>query len=307
MKVAITGATGLLGTALTYALDGKHDVLMISDASEVAFGKKAKRAIADVRDKKVLSQVLSKFEPDVIVNCAALTNVDYCEDHYEEALELSAGGAQNSAEYADENDCRLIHISTDYVFDGLKGGGMYIEEDEPNPVSKYGESKLEAEKRIEEIDCDYLILRTTMYGWNVRGKKNYAMSFHAALAAGKPAKAFVNQYNTPLLANDLADAIVQLLGKDASGVLHVGGGTRANRAGFARELASVFGFDPRLVEEVKLTEGMLAARRPPDASLDSSKLEAILGRRMPTLKAGLKRFRLLAEEGYAGKFKVIRG
>ncbi len=306
MRIAITGGTGLLGTALVHALSGQHDVLTLSSASEIAFGS-AKNANADIRDAAGLRKAMNDFKPEAVVHAAAQTNVDWCESHFEEALDYNARGTENVARYCLENNARLIHISTDYVFDGKKKGGRYTEEDAPHPISKYGESKLEGEKTVQRIDGDYLILRTTMYGWNVRGKKNYAMIFYDALSASQPVKAFRNQFNTPMFANDFADVIAELLGRSDTGVLHAGCSTRVSRPEFARTLAQVFGFDESLVEEVDLTDDMMPAPRPRDCSLYSGKLEALLGRGMPSLREGLERFKRLRDEGYAQRFRIIRG
>ena len=306
MRIAITGGTGLLGTALAHSLATSHEGFLLSDASTVEHEGCA-NVTADVRDGHGLKRALDPIKPDALIHTAALTRVDYCEDHAEEATELNVVGTANAAGYAAAEGARLVHISTDFVFDGTKPGGMYVEEDPVHVESVYARTKLEAEGEVRKAGSDHAILRTTSYGWNVRGKINYAMAFCDSFSSGKPVNAFTNQISTPMLANDLADAIGMLLLNWTPGLLHAGCATRASRAQFALELADVFGFDKSLVRPTELKDGMLPAKRPTDASLDSTKFWNAIGASAPTLREGIERFKRLREQGYAQNFRVVRG
>jgi dTDP-4-dehydrorhamnose reductase len=306
MRIVVTGGTGLLGTALAHKLSQSHELYLLSDASVVKYGN-CSSLKADICNPAALKAAFDSAKPDAIIHTAALTNVDYCEDHHAEADALNATAPANAAAYCKAKDIRLVHVSTDFVFDGKKPGGMYVETDETNPANYYSVSKFNGENAVVAAGGNFAAVRTTMYGLNVRGKKNYAMMFYESFSAGTPFKAFSNQFNTPMLANDLAAVISELVVSDATGIFHCGAPDRVNRVQFATQMAETFGFDKALIEPVELKDGMLAANRPRDVSLNSSKLEKTLGRKIPTLKEGIARFKQLKESDYESKFEVLKG
>ncbi|MBI3588055.1 SDR family oxidoreductase [Candidatus Micrarchaeota archaeon] len=302
MKIAVTGGTGLLGIALGHSLRGTHEVALIGNTSTAVMEGCASSA-ADIANRDSIHACLARIGPDAVVHAAAQTNVDYCEDHWKEAVRENVDGSANVASYCAKAGAKMVAVSTDYVFDGTKS--FYTEDDSPHPLGRYAQSKLLGEQAARAETDDLAIVRTTMYGWNHRGKKNYAMYFLENLQAGNGIEAFADQFNTPMLANDLADAIKDLLERDSTGLFHAGCQNRVSRVQFAQTLASVFNLDGSLVAPINIREKNFKSPRPPDASLDSSKLQNEIGRQTPTLSEGLGRFRQLIESGYKEEAKIV--
>lgn len=209
MKVMIAGGKGQLGSDCTQVLQKSYDVISV-DIEEV-----------DIAIYKDLAKMVGQFLPDVIVNCAAYTQVDRCETDKELAWEVNVKGAQNLALCAQNNGCRLIHISTDYVFDGLKRvPEPYIEDDSPNPLSYYGITKLESEKAVRQTLEQHVIIRTAwLYGVNGH---NFLKSI-LKLALKDPTrtiKVVSDQFGSPTWSWRLANQIDDLIAKKGQGTYH---------------------------------------------------------------------------------------
>jgi dTDP-4-dehydrorhamnose reductase len=286
LRVLVTGAGGLLGSKVVeLAVEKGYDVY----ATYLTHVPPAGRAVKmDVTDREQVFKVLEAARPDAVVHCAALTNVDLCETEKELALKVNVDGARIVAEAAKSVGSYLVHVSTDYVFDGEKG--MYREEDEPNPVNFYGYSKLLGEKAVEEVGGDYLTVRpSVIYGSRpAGGKTNFALWLIDSLKAGREVKILVDQYVSPTLNTNLAAMILDAVERRLTGVLHTAGATRASRFEFAVKLADVFGLDRSLIRETTMDEMKWVARRPKDTSLDVSKAMRVLGVKPMELGDALK-------------------
>lgn len=236
------------------------------------------------------SRVFSKVRPEVVVDTAALTNVDYCENHQDEAWRVNVEGSENIAHLCSEFGSKLVHVSTDYVFDGEKGS--YLEEDTPKPLNYYGLTKRAAEERSFKACSDTLIVRPSIiYSWTpqreieVGGGKplNFAMWIIKKLANSEPVNIVGDQFNSPTLADSLAEGILQAIKQDLSGILHLAGGSRLSRYDFVQRLAQTLDLDTRLVHEVRTEDMKWLARRPRDSSLRVEKAKQ-LG--IPILEVG---------------------
>ena len=257
----------------------------------------------DLTDTRDVADVVGKIRPEVIVHAAAMTGVDACEEDPQQAEQLNVLATRHVAEAAEDCGAALIALSTDYVFDGRKG--RYTEEDAPCPLGVYARTKLEGEQ-VALGECRRTtIVRTTLYGWNAQAKQSFAERVLEGLSGGPPVTAFTDMHWSPILANDLADAVARLIERPISGVFHVAGSERVSRYEFACAAARVFGLDPQGVRPGRLSEAHLTAPRPPDASLVVSKFEQAFGVQLPGVEAGLTRMRALRDTGVVSRLKRL--
>jgi dTDP-4-dehydrorhamnose reductase len=252
----------------------------------------------DKTNREEVQLVFRKLRPEVVIDTAALHNVDYCETHQNEALSINAEGTRNVAEAASQNKARLVFISTDFVFDGSKGS--YLEIDKPNPINYYGVTKVEGERIISETCHDYAIVRPSVIYSCVSqdetvsssGKPlNFGMWLVQKLKRREPVKIVSDQYASPTLADNLAEAVVKLAESRKNGIYHTAGSTRLSRYEFALKLADKLGFDRTLVGSTTTSELGQVAKRPPDSSLSIEKIEKELNVRMLPIDEALEYFR----------------
>jgi len=285
-RVLITGASGLLGSKLVKALSGGYEVIPSHNAHPIH----PDSVRMDIVDGKEVAGVLSAVKPEFVVHAAAETNVDNCEIDRELAWSINAEGTRNIAKACAEIGARLIYISTDYVFNGEKG--LYSEEDEANPVNYYGVTKLKGEEFVRELCEDFVIARTSvLYGWHP-SRVNFATWVIGSLKDGKGISVVEDHYNSPTLADDLAEIISKIAVTDAAGVYHIAGRERINRYDFAMKIAEVFGLDRSLIAPVKMDDlNVWVARRPRDSSLSVDKAKHELKVSFSDIRECLRRMR----------------
>lgn len=244
--------------------------------------------------------LVKKIKPDVVIDTAALHNVNYCETHRDETWNVNVRGTRNVAEACKEIGAKMIFISTDYVFDGKKG--LYTEEDAPNPLHYYAKTKLEAEDVVREAAVDYAIARpSVIYGWNpgelagLKSSSGKSMNFViwalGKLRKGETISIVTDQYSSPTLADNLAEVLLVLSKSEKQGVYHTAGRTCLNRFDFAKEIAKVFELDGSLVKPVTSDVFKQVAERPKRCCLDVRKAERELGVRFLTVEEGLTRMK----------------
>jgi len=259
----VIGAGGLLGRALVQRLE-----------AEFPDSVGATRAEIDVCDRFRLEAEVERLEPTVLINCAAYTDVDGCTRDPDLAREVNAIGAENVARVAAGAGCRIVQVSTDFVFDG-RARHPYVETDLPAPLSEYGRSKLDGELRVAVAAPDHLIVRTA---WLYGHGGGFVAAIHKRAAAGAPLRVVADQAGSPTLADDLADGIARLLTVAVRGIVHF-----ANRGVCSRlELAAAIVEDLGLTGRVTLTgitshELGAAAARPAYSALDTALYERLTG------------------------------
>jgi dTDP-4-dehydrorhamnose reductase len=302
--ILITGGSGLLGSALTLTtLEHGLDAVAVCCRHPVELSV-AQIVVADLRNRDVLVRLLRNHRPDWIVHCAAQTDVDWCEEHPDEAWETNVAMTRNIAIEARRMGVGLVYISTDSVFSGERGG--YSETDSTGPVNVYARSKLEGEKVACEEWKRSVVIRTNLYGLNVQEKSSLAEWIVQRLESELPVPAFPDVIFTPILANDLSEVILEFIEKDLAGLFHVGGSQVCSKYEFALAVAEVFGLDRRLVEPTSITVSSLTAPRPRDTSLKSEKATKVLGRPLPDLRKGLSQLKALRESGFYATFRKNR-
>lgn len=213
-KIMITGAAGQLGLALHRLLrDDKQYKLFRTDAFATEDGMV--KAL-DITNEAAVNDYISENKPDIIINCAAMTAVDLCESEEEKAYRINALGPKYLAMAAEITGAKLVHVSTDYVFDGL-ASSPYIESDATNPISVYGTTKLEGEKFVQEYCKKYYILRTA---WVYGEGKNFVKTMLRLAEQNSKVRVVADQYGTPTSALELARAILFIMNTESYGIYH---------------------------------------------------------------------------------------
>jgi dTDP-4-dehydrorhamnose reductase len=272
MKALVIGAPGQVGRAL---------MRLIPTAGMDAVGTYRSRPVPnmlplDVADHAAVRSVIMEQRPSVVFLTAALTAVDYCESHEEEAWAINVDGPAAVAQAAKEVGAKTVFYSTEYVFDGA--AGPYGEDDPISPQGVYARSKAEGERAVLAATDNALIARTTVvFGWDPTSK-NFAMQVWERLSAGEPMRVPNDQISNPTLADFLALATVLLAQDDVRGIVNVVGRDRVPRSEFAVRLARGLGLDDRLIEPIATSELKQIAPRPLDAGLRTEKLAGLLGR-----------------------------
>lgn len=255
MKVLITGAEGMLGHDITRVLKDKHQLIPTTLAD------------LDICDSYKTAELLAFQAPDCVINCAAYTNVDGCETDADAAFAANADGVKNLAFACRQSGAKLIHVSTDYVFDGT-GQSPYVEDNTVNPLSVYGQSKLAGERFVQEIFDNYAIIRTEwLYG---RNGKHFVGKIMELAGERDTIEVVDDQTGTPTCTADLALAIEALLAVPARGIYHVTNAGSCSWYVFAKKILAIAGSQTRVLP---ISSERLArpARRPAYSVLNCSK------------------------------------
>jgi dTDP-4-dehydrorhamnose reductase len=280
-KILVVGSNGLLGQKMVELLlrGSPHSVILSSvEPHPVVPYQSAEYLQLDITSRKDVRQAFASAEPDVLINCAAMTNVDACETEREVAWKVNVGGVENLAESARSHGTTIVHVSTDYVFDGKSG--PYGEEDRPNPLSYYGKSKLASENVLRTAGVPFVIARTmVLYGFAPAVKANFVLWLLQSLEQGTRVRVVDDQIGNPTFVDDLAYGLLRTVELDRKGVYHLAGREIVNRYDFALRVARAFGHDPGLISPIKTTSLRQLAPRPLNSGLVTLKAEVELGYR----------------------------
>jgi len=263
--ILTTGSNGLLGQKLTEKILAEDRVKL------VATSKGANRypvkggygyAEMDILNADQVREVIERYSPDAIVHTAAMTNVDICEANKMLCRQLNVDAVQMLISICEEKNIQLIHLSTDFVFDGADG--PYKEEDAVNPVSYYGESKVLAESLLKNSKANWAILRTILvYGiTSDMSRSNIVLWAKAALENASPIHVVNDQWHMPTLAEDLAEACLLAVEKNAKGIYHVSGKDYMSIADLVRKVADYWGLDQSFINEISSASLNQTAKRP---------------------------------------------
>jgi dTDP-4-dehydrorhamnose reductase len=299
--IVVTGASGLLGVSVvTLARDLRREVVGICHHNLLRVpGTRICRV--DLTDRKAVRAFFAPLQPESIIHCAAATNVDWCEEHPQATEQVNVQASSFLAEIAQELNARFVYISTDSVFDGKCGN--YSETDQPAPLSVYAKSKLRGEQEVLRRHSSPLIVRVSIYGWNVQPKQSLAEWILDEIAAGKQVGGFTDVYFCPMLVNDLAEVLLTMMDRGLSGLYHVVSSERISKYDFAKRVAMTFNLGIDSVAPMSMAAAKLRAPRPIDPSLSTEKIRAALGKSMPDVDSGLRRFRYLRDSGYRDQLK----
>ncbi len=291
MKILITGSNGLLGQKLVKLLleQGIELVATARGVNRISYLPiDFEYCEMDITNKEEVNGVISKYKPGVVIHTAAMTYVDQCEEDQEGCRLLNVVAVKHLVQACEQHQIFLIHLSTDFIFDGESG--PYSEEDKPNPVNFYGRSKLDAEELVKTAKCDWAILRTVLvYGVTPSmGRSNIVLWIKENLKNGKPVDIVDDQWRTPTLAEDLAMGCYLTAEKRATGIFNISGEEMLTPYGMAMKTAAYFDLDTTVIAKVDASTLSQPAKRPPKTGLILHKARKILGYQPRTFEEGIK-------------------
>jgi dTDP-4-dehydrorhamnose reductase len=299
VRVAVTGANGLLGSEAIAQLSGKHEVLALGRGACRLPAGPFRWAESDLGDGRSVEAALLEFRPQAVLHAGAATDVDGCERDPSLAWRVNVGGTEQVARACRALGARLVAVSTDYVFDGT--AGPYSEEDVPNPRGAYARTKRCGEEAALLLAPDCAVARVSVvYSGRPGAKPTFATQVVEKLRRGEPVKAFVDQITSPTLASNGAEMCLELLlASDYRGVLHTSGATAVDRVEFARTIAARFGVAgeilPVLTADVKLL-----APRPAKGGLGVRRAATLLRTRPLALEEAADAFWQQTQQGKSG-------
>lgn len=288
MRVLVTGCNGLVGSRLAELLASRgHEVVGTSRGERRAAGTWA-YAPLELGDATAVQALVERVRPEVVINPAAVTDVDGCEREPARAWSVNVDAVAALARAANAAGAHLVHVSTDYVYDGESG--PYSEDAAPNPRGTYAVTKLAGEFAARTLAPGATVARTAVvYGWPQAGRPNFGSWLLSSLSAGKEIPLFEDQFVSPSLADNVAEMLAELVERRLPGTFHVAGAEVVNRVQFGLALCEAFGFDARLVRPTRLSEAKLASPRPRHSGLRVEKVAAALKAQPLSLAAALQR------------------
>ena len=294
IKILVTGSNGLLGQKLTDLLIEDESIELIATArgsnrhpvSDIS--GKYQYIELDITENECVKEVLLEVNPQIVIHTAAMTQVDDCEFEKEMCVRLNIDCVEHLAKLSSDLGFRLIHLSTDFIFDGTKP--MYTEEDLANPLSYYGWSKLEAEKKVIKFSNNYAILRTVLVFGKVAdmSRSNIMLWSYNTLKDKKPAKVVFDQFRTPTLAEDLAMGCKLAALSSEIGIFNIAGKDYLSIYELVQKIAKMYGFEMNNIEKVSSSQLSQPARRPPITGLDINKARNLLGYEPHSLEEGIR-------------------
>ncbi|GAB4286521.1 MAG: dTDP-4-dehydrorhamnose reductase [Ignavibacteriaceae bacterium] len=276
-RVLITGANGMLGNRLVKFFHGldNYQVLATSVEKSPVF-KDVEYICCDLTQRESVKKIALDFYPDFIINTAAFTNVDLCEQEREQAWKVNVKAVEYLSEIARILDARLIHISTDYIFDGT--AGPYSENAKPNPQSYYARTKLASENVLRISGVLYTILRTNvLYGSKINNKPDFVIWVIDNLRKKNQIRIVTDQISNPTFVDDLVQAISKVVQFRKTGIFNIGGKEFISRYDFTCRIADFFNLDKSLILPITTAELNQPARRPLKSGLLTIKAESELG------------------------------
>lgn len=274
---------GFLGSKMLKEFE-KHQITVLG----THFSKrKSNFKTLDITKHNEVRRFFEKIEPDVVINCAASTNIDTIEKNPELGYSVNAKGVKNVAENSHEFGIKLIQISTDSVFDGTRG--MYTEEDIPNPINVYSKSKLKGEEEIKNNCKNYVIIRTNFYGID-EGSKFFFSKILRELKLGKKIIGFDDVIFNPLEITNLSQLIYDVATTSFQGILHLSSDEILSKYKFCVKIADVFNLDKNLIKKGSVDEIGFIAKRPKNTSLSNTRSKQIIKTSLVSFDDWLKKY-----------------
>ena len=296
-KILVTGSNGLLGQKLVHLiLDHSNHLLLATSKGENRLKSRSDfdYSSLDITDKNSVDSIVSEFKPDVLINSAAMTNVDACESFQEDCIALNVDGVKNLVAACENHNTHLIHLSTDFVFDGK--AGPYSENDQPNPLSFYGQSKYDSELIVSNSSLSKWSIARTIIIYGIvenMSKSNIVLWTKSALESGSELKIVDDQFRSPTYADDLAKGCLLIAEKEKNGIYHLSGKESMSILELVYKVADFYGLDKSTISPVKSESLNQAAKRPPVTGFVLDKANKELGYYPLSFNEGLK---LLSKE-----------
>ena len=286
MKFLVTGSAGLVGSQVVKDLiEQNHTVYSCYHDEKPLHGISIP---LDLTNKEKIIQTLQETKPDGIIHLAAITNVDLCETEKELATQINTKATEILAKQAAKQNVFFLYVSTDYVFDGIKG--MKKEDDSTNPLGFYGKSKLEGELTLNKLASGWCIARTsTPFGIHYK-KKSFPLWIKENLEAKKEIPVLIDQFTSPTYVPNLSKMLIEVATRQITGMIHLAGATRISRYDLAELVAYKLSLDKKFLIPTKTDEMTWKSQRPKDSSLDVSFATQILNEKPQEIKQSLDLF-----------------
>ena len=298
MRIGITGASGMLGTSLVSHLSKRHDIFATSRGKGMD-GHNIEWDCFDLTNTVLLNQWLEGVRPDMIIHCAAIINVDACEDNVEMARRLHVETTRIISNYLDANNGRLIYISTDSVFDGKKQS-PYSESDLVNPLNVYAKTKLMGENSVQSTE-NGLVLRVNIVGWTNDNKTSFSEWILNGLIENIPLNLFYDVYFSPLNVYDLSLIIEEIIDKPIFGLYHCASSDSISKYDFGKKIAEIFQLSDSNINRVSVKSMKFKASRAKNMALNIDKISSILEYDFPSVIDAIK----LMKHQYDNKNNLI--
>lgn len=278
-KILITGGSGLLALNWAYKVKGNYHVILALHRRKFSIDN------IEIIDINELKECLSS-DINIVINTIGLTSVEVCEENPKSAYETNVKTISNIANLCKENNIKLVHISTDHLFDGAKS--YYSENDKPTPLNVYARTKLEAEQLVMNVYPDTLIIRTNFFGNGTNYRQSFSDTILEALQNNQAIELFNDVFFTPILIDELVKKVHQLISIKATGIFNLVGNERLSKYDFGLQLAKVFGLNNTLIKPISISDRQGLVPRPRDMSLSNVKLRRILKQNLPSLTKQLE-------------------
>lgn len=290
MKILIIGANGFTGRQILTDLSAssKYQVYGCSLHNDIAPSSKHHFFKLDILNKEAVNEAFSRVKPDIVINTSALSVPDYCENHHQEAMAINSLAVAHIASLANRWNSRLIHLSTDFVFDG-KSDRLYTETDKTNPINFYGITKREGEIQVENICNNYAIIRVVViYGKSMPGQHGNILQLIAnKLGKGETVKVVSDQWRTPTYVGDISKAIEQLMYLKHNEIYHICGSDCLTIAEIAYKVAHILRLDHKLIIPVTTEEMKESTPRPRFSGLSIERAKKEINYTPLTLEEGI--------------------
>lgn len=299
-RILLTGVSGLLGINFAQEMMEKHEIIGVDRGKLVNAPFKILKY--DLLEKDTVESILDHARPDRVINCAALADLDICEEDPDLAKQLNTDLPRRLARACKTRSIPFAHISTDAVFDGSKNG-FYSEEDPPSPVGVYAKTKLDGEWAVLTEYSNAIVARVNFYGWSLNGRRSLAEFFYNNLTNNKSMSGFTDVIFCPMLVNDTARILVKMLEREFKGLYHLVGPQAMSKYQFGVEIARRFQMRESDITPKSVNFSGLIAKRSNNLWLSTRKLSTDLGEDLPDFSTGLEEFYTQHEQGYPQKIR----
>ena len=299
-RILVTGVSGLLGINLAHETMRAYDIVGVDRGKLVNAPFKIWKA--DLLDPGAVDAILNSMRPNWLINCAALADLEACENTPYLARALNTDLPAQMAKACRSRDISFAHISTDAVFDGEKDG-FYTEGDSPNPLGVYSQTKLDGERAVLNENKNAIVARVNFYGWSLSGKRSLAEFFHHNLTNNKSMSGFTDVIFCPMFVNHTARILIKMLEKNLSGLYHLVGTQAMSKYQFGVEIARKFSLQEGEISPKSILASSLTARRAHNLALSTHKLSTDLGETLPEFSTGLDEFYTQYKQGFPQKIR----
>lgn len=300
MKILITGVSGLLGVNLAQEAMIENEVIGVDRGKLTSAPYNILKL--DLLNPGAVDSALDSARPNWLINCAALADLDACENTPYLARLMNTELPAQLAKACKARGILFAHISTDAVFDGQKEG-FYTENDIPIPLGVYSQTKLDGEQAVLAENQNAIVARVNFYGWSLSGKRSLAEFFHHNLTHNKSMSGFTDVIFCPMLVNDTARTLLKMLKNELTGLYHLVGPQAMSKYQFGVEIARKFSLKESEVSPKSILSSNLTARRSHNLWLSVNKLSTDLGESLPEFSTGLNEFFTQYQQGYPQKIR----